>query len=403
MGKDPLETTKSAEHGKEQGEQNALSGKVSSHMSGAEGKVSLPASGEKALPKDATSIEAPSLFPTSKNPEQGSPNRNEVQLPKNAKLESTATPASAESSIQQANQPKDQSDKTTDKPADVNATKQAEILRLETLANTPGTALNEYINNYYLGVAQNDHDGIPNQHEASVHGYPETSTDKRQVAGLQNSDEVRPGLYRGANPGGSGDGAPWDQFELIKNLVNLKFDKGVNTVISFEEKNDSAKWDNNVAGKLDAEREVCKQLNINFYNIPLDQSYHGDKLTNQGKAFLDIVNQPGIVAYGHCREGIDRTGYMMAQAEMHPPTSGANVVEAKSVQQAAQDQVDHGYGKHKREDYTNLFLPGADYHHADTHKNWTEVSKEHAPAQAMLDGLQDLRTAPGSNEELPNT
>jgi hypothetical protein len=66
-------------------------------------------------------------------------------------------------------------------------------------------------------------------------------------------------------------GAPWNPDQLIRGLVELKYKQNVYTVVSFEETHDKAKPDYSVGGKIQAEKKCCKQLDMNFVNILLDQ------------------------------------------------------------------------------------------------------------------------------------
>lgn len=65
--------------------------------------------------------------------------------------------------------------------------------------------------------------------------------------------------------------------------------------------------------------------------------------------FIDVINQAkadGGEVYGHCREGRDRTGYMMACAQ--------EKLLGTSPQEAFADDVAHGYNAYKQQKYPGL-------------------------------------------------
>lgn len=177
--------------------------------------------------------------------------------------------------------------------------------------------------------------------------YNEDSTRNQYFKGIQNSREVIPGtLYRGANPGGSDDAkAPWSPESLMQGLQTLK-DKGITTVVDFE----SGSGDPFVAAKINAERAGCAALGINFVSIPMS---HDGPTQAQETQFEDIVKQAkqnGGEVYCHCREGRDRTGFMVGLIREN--------LNGWSVAQAKAEDVADGYNAYKQKLYPALNLSG---------------------------------------------
>jgi protein tyrosine phosphatase (PTP) superfamily phosphohydrolase (DUF442 family) len=174
--------------------------------------------------------------------------------------------------------------------------------------------------------------------------YNENTIFPGHIGDIQNSDTVIPGLlHRGANPGGSNDEThPWSEESLMNGLQALK-DKGITVDVDFESPDPK---DPCVAARIEAERKACEQLGMTFVNIPMDHSTPSQSDKDQLMTVLTQAKENGQQVYAHCREGRDRTGYMMAYVEKQ--------LEGLSPQQAFAEEEAHGYNPYKQQKYPGL-------------------------------------------------
>lgn len=185
------------------------------------------------------------------------------------------------------------------------------------------------------------------KHDAQDPNDPYNENANQHFPGIQNSFEVIPDvLYRGANPGGCNDAThPWTPESEMQGLQTLK-SKGITTVVDFET-GDSK--DPLVAVKIATEKADCEKLGMTFVGIPMDP--HDVPTQAQRDLFIKTIEdtqKAGGQVYCHCREGRDRTGYMVAQARMALPGQGW------SADQARAEDESHGYNPFKQQKYPNL-------------------------------------------------
>lgn len=164
--------------------------------------------------------------------------------------------------------------------------------------------------------------------------------------GIQNSFQVIPGLlYRGANPGGCNDAThPWTPESEMQGLQTLK-GKGITTVVDFEAADPK---DPTIAAKIATEKADCAALGMNFVAIPMSHEGPTQAQKDQFIKTIEDTQNAGGEVYCHCREGRDRTGYMIAYARQVLPGQGWTAQQAR-----AEDERD-GYNAYKQQLYPKL-------------------------------------------------
>jgi protein tyrosine phosphatase (PTP) superfamily phosphohydrolase (DUF442 family) len=217
-----------------------------------------------------------------------------------------------------------------------------------TVASDKGTASgaqNDEIRNY--------NDLTPQQIEASREKNLQSPKDNynenanQYFAGIQNSFEVIPGvLYRGANPGGCNDEShPWTPESIMNGLHTLK-NSGITTVVDFEIATDA---DPTIAAKIALEKADCAALGINFVSMPMDHQGPSPDQMTEFKNIVQEAQKDGGEVYGHCREGRDRTGYMVGAIRQQ--------LQGWTVAQARAEDESHGYNAYKQQRYPELLIP----------------------------------------------
>ena len=276
----------------------------------------------------------------------------------------------------------------------------------EQQATTPGTDLSIAIQEYRDGLVQNAEQqattGQSGNRDAQNKKDDYDENAHSDVKGIQNSIKVIPGaLIRGANPGGCNDDThTWTPESVMKGLIALK-QAGVKTDISFETEKDD---DNSIKGKIAVEKACCAMLGMNFINLAMD---HGGPTYDQVNTFLTTVQKSmedpskGAV-YCHCREGRDRTGYMVAEARV--------ALQGVDPATAAKEDAFEGYNKYKQELYPFLQTPNIDF--ADLNSQLgpgkqTELQVEQQIQHTISEGKlstqqtdQNIQTQVGQQKEL---
>lgn len=130
--------------------------------------------------------------------------------------------------------------------------------------------------------------------------------------GIENSDLVAPGVYRGANPGGAGSGSAKDAWteERMQAGINQLAANEVKVIVSFESPNSRGP-----AQRIQSERDYCAEVGIQFVSIPMGND---GPTAEQKQQFLQIIDQAkanGESVFCHCHLGRDRTGFMIAFLE----------------------------------------------------------------------------------------
>lgn len=193
--------------------------------------------------------------------------------------------------------------------------------------------------------------------ESPNDGYNENAN--QYFHGVQNSFEVIPNLlYRGANPGGSGDdpqdpGGQWSEQNLMQNLSQMK-QQGITVDVDFESPDPK---DPCVAARINAEAQACAALGIQFVNIPL--STKTPPTPEQQQQLLDTIKQAqqdGGQVYCHCREGRDRTGNMMAYVRENQSYISPNLQDWSPTQARAEMEND-GYNSYKQNKEPAMKIP----------------------------------------------
>lgn len=127
------------------------------------------------------------------------------------------------------------------------------------------------------------------------------------ISGVGNAGEATPQLFRGAQPTAEG----------FANLAKM----GVSIVVDLR------------GGDQQSEREEVTRLGMKFVSIPWYCMFPKDEVVAE---FLELLkDNPGEKVFVHCREGIDRTGMMVAAYRM--------AEEGRTAEQAMQEMQAFGF------------------------------------------------------------
>ena len=132
------------------------------------------------------------------------------------------------------------------------------------------------------------------------------STIGTKIPGVNNFDQVEPGLLRGAQPSSGG----------FKTLA----DRGVKTVIDLR---DDARHD---------EKQRVTELGMNYVWLPSNAAFSSP---DQASRFLHFVQSSPRPIFVHCKAGCDRTGQNIAVYRI--------VMNGWTRQQAIDELYAHGY------------------------------------------------------------